>query len=346
MRILIITGSYPPDVCGVGDYTHCLLNTGTARDWKIYKPAKWSVFSLFRHIAVIKKINPDAIFMQYPTQGYGWSLIPHLLCLFFSLFSKIIFVVVFHELSQQTTKSRIASSLMLSTANAFIFTAADERDYAARRYSRIKKRSKVIKLLSNIARAPVLKSIPERSREIVNFGLIRPEKGIEAFIEVVAEIKKIRPGTRAALIGQVPHGKETYFGRIKAACSTHGITIHLDPDQAEVAALLNDSRFAFLPFPDGASERRGTLLAALKNGAIVVTTRGASTTTALETATIMTETPDAPATIISLLEEPVEKLQERQQTGIRFLEKEWPASWDDIAKQYLDCLQFGKNEKS
>ncbi|MDD4554377.1 MAG: glycosyltransferase family 1 protein [Bacteroidales bacterium] len=346
MLILMITGSYPPDVCGVGDYTHRLMNTATAKDWELYRSADWSLISFFHHLRAIKKINPDAIFMQYPTQGYGWSLIPHLLCFSFSLFTKIIFVVVFHELSQQTKKSRLASNLMLLTGNAFIFTAAGEREYAARRYSRIKKRSTVIKLLSNIEQAPALRPIHERGREIVHFGLIRPEKGIETFIEVVAEIKKIRPGTKAALIGQVPNGKESYFERIRGECEANGILIYRDPEQTEVADLLNDSRIAFLPFPDGASERRGTLLAAIKNGAIVVTTTGASTTNALETATVITETLNAPAVILGLLGEPVDKMQGRQQTGIEFLKNEWPASWDEIARKYIESLQIEKKEKS
>ena len=48
----------------------------------------------------------------------------------------------------------------------------------------------------------------------------------------------------------------------------------LDRGDDETAGLLAGASAAYLPYPDGASERRGSLIAALGNGAPVVTTDG------------------------------------------------------------------------
>lgn len=98
MKLLIISGSYPPDVCGVGDYTERLLccNFAKNNDWILYSSKKWSLLTVFNHIKLIKNKGYRYINIQYPTQGYGWSIVPHLICVYFSLFSKIQCSVTIH----------------------------------------------------------------------------------------------------------------------------------------------------------------------------------------------------------------------------------------------------------
>ena len=93
MKVLIITGSYPPDKCGVGDYTAHLANalvskknievnvlTGTGaialvdEDSQVrilHKVSNWRNRNLLDIWRAVKEIHPDIVHIQYPTQGYA-----------------------------------------------------------------------------------------------------------------------------------------------------------------------------------------------------------------------------------------------------------------------------------
>ncbi len=99
MRILLVTGSYPPGRCGVGDYTRLLATTlATLPDTAVsvlttgecatgadeqgvfvlrFMP-DWSLLragALFRHIF---HARPDIVHVQYPTHGYSDGGLPWL----------------------------------------------------------------------------------------------------------------------------------------------------------------------------------------------------------------------------------------------------------------------------
>ncbi len=92
MRVLIIAGSYPPDKCGVGDYTFHLANALAARQKvevgvltnagqvnafydnlvKVFRTvSSWRNKSLLEVRHVVSDFHPDVVHIQYPTQGYG-----------------------------------------------------------------------------------------------------------------------------------------------------------------------------------------------------------------------------------------------------------------------------------
>src|SRR6478609_9225551 len=92
MKILILSGTYPPDKCGVGDYTSKVYNSllGVSKGDDIYllssnellkngerlplKPLIWNFFGTKRIIATIKQIDPDIINFQFPTTSYRISI--------------------------------------------------------------------------------------------------------------------------------------------------------------------------------------------------------------------------------------------------------------------------------
>ena len=55
--MLIITGTYPPRKCGVGDYCQNLLATSSAKDWQLYTDDKWSLSTILQKFKAIKNIN-------------------------------------------------------------------------------------------------------------------------------------------------------------------------------------------------------------------------------------------------------------------------------------------------
>ena len=78
---------------------------------------------------------------------------------------------------------------MLLTANHVVFTNETDRQSAIHYFRRLRKRSSVVKIFSNIQKVPKPKTTDQRRFDLVNFGHIRPGKGIEVFLQAVQEIR-------------------------------------------------------------------------------------------------------------------------------------------------------------
>ena len=147
--ILIVTGSLPPDVCGVGDYTQLLINHLSERvpAVRAFYRRDWSLRMFGRYARQIRESGAEVINIQYPTRGYGHSIVPHLLNL---IARPARMVVTLHEFSRGSLLGRLAMCLFFLTADRVIFTTEFERQAACRVAPWLKKRSVVIPIGSNI----------------------------------------------------------------------------------------------------------------------------------------------------------------------------------------------------
>jgi len=329
--ILIITGSYPPDICGVGDSLYNCMRTRIAQSWEIYYRKDWAILTLFRHIKNINSTRAKYILMQFPTRGYGWSIIPHLLCLYFSSFTRKCFGVIVHEQSQQSLKAYMAELLILFSANKIIFTTQFERNFAIKRIPFIKNRSTVVKILSNIKASETICPIEKRNIDIAYFGQIMPRKGIEKFIHDVTQLSS---NNKIVIVGQVPPMFVDFYKKVVNLCTQANIQILTNLNQAEVSELLNDTKVVYLPFPDGVSERRGSVFTSMVNGAVVLTTFGKFTTDELKKATINISTNSIQDVLFNS-----SLLYEKQQAALVFMNTQMPRDWDEIANLYTDYLK-------
>ena len=116
MRILFITGSFPPMRCGVGAYTERVAEAlGRLPDTKIavltdVRAAverdlgfevfpivhEWEISALPRIIKIIRRWKPDVVHIQYPTQGYGDTWLPWFLPVIL-LFMNVAIAQTWHE---------------------------------------------------------------------------------------------------------------------------------------------------------------------------------------------------------------------------------------------------------
>ena len=328
--ILIITGSYPPDICGVGDHTFNLMNTCIAQSWKIYYRKNWKLNTLFKHIIDINSIGAKYILMQFPTRGYYWNITPHLICLYFSWFTGKCFGVIVHEQSQQSLKAYVAELLILISANKLIFTTQYERNFAIKRIPFMKNRSTVVKILPNIKVSDVICPVEERNIDVAYFGQIMPLKGIEKFIHDTALLSSNK---KIFIAGQVPPMFADFYKKIVSLCAKTNIRVMTNLSQTEVSELLNDTKIVYLPFPDGVSERRGSLFTSMVNGAVVLTTFGNFTTKELEKATINVNDNK----IQDILNNKT-LLEEKQKAAKVFMDTQMPHDWDEIAESYHNFI--------
>jgi len=94
MKVLLVVGSYPPSLCGVGDYTARLserLNpirvtlVASGREG-LSAPANrvrirremggWRFGDLRRFLGILDEERPDLVHFQYPSRDFGWKLLP------------------------------------------------------------------------------------------------------------------------------------------------------------------------------------------------------------------------------------------------------------------------------
>lgn len=335
-KVLFITGSYPPEICGVGDYTSKLVNSeiGVHESWIVFHKQSWSIFQFFNYVQEISRIDPSHLILQYPTQGYGWSILPHLLCFYYSLFTKVKFISVLHEFSNATLKNKIAELIFLFCSNELIVT----NDFEKKNIKKIcfwLKNIHTIRICSNIVACNELNTFYNRHYDLVYFGHIRPNKGLEDFLDLIRSNDYFL-NKKLAIIGQVPKGFESYFNSIQEVAENFGIKLILNKPEEEISEILNDSKFAYLPFPDGVSERRGSFLACAFNGVNIITTKCKYTTEELQKCVFL---PNNNSEIVKYITEMDEHSFLSVQLSLKkYINESIPATWNDVANLYKQVI--------
>jgi glycosyltransferase involved in cell wall biosynthesis len=336
MKTIVITGAYPPDKCGVGTYVSCLLATHEANTWRLFYKKDWKTFKIVSYIREILSLKPDKIILQYPTMRYGWSLLPHLLCFYFSLFTKIHFIVMTHEYCNLSPKAKLAMNIIIYSAKDIVVTNPFDKEAILKKNKRLNEHVHIIKLFPNIKPAKEKKVFKQRSFDAAYFGQVRPNKGIEDFLSEIQKCRLRHPGIRTAIIGQYnPVYYQNFFSSIEDKVIENNVQFILNKTSEEVAELLNDSRMLFLPFPDGCSERHGTCLDGLVNGCVVITTKGKYTTEALLKIAFFASSEKPMNSIFDDLIEMNEGEYSAYQERVKyFLTNEVPSAWSEVAAKY------------
>lgn len=269
-KILLVTGSYPPKHCGVGDYTYKLfeyLNKTDKFNLELFYRSDWSFKYYLKYLRELLSTKSDLYHFQYPTEGYGYSLLPLLLIV--SLIRKKTIVTI-HEISSRNKLAYIYTQLIIFFSNKIIVSNRLEEKHA-RRFVFYNKKILVIPISSNIQESKLSSTIfQDRETDLAYFGHIRPLKGIESFLHSISHFNK---KIKIKLVGQVLEKYVDFFDKINIEAHELHVEMVLNKEENEVADILSQVKIVYLPFPDGISNRRGTLLASIQNGCVVVSTK-------------------------------------------------------------------------
>lgn len=112
------------------------------------------------------------------------------------------------------------------------------------------------------------------------FGFLNDSKGVDLLVEALATLIERGIGVKLLMIGgetgQTDPTNQAYAERIRHDIASRGLDGHVHwtrfASPHEVSAYLLSSDLCVLPFSDGVSLRRGSLLAALVHGLPVITT--------------------------------------------------------------------------
>lgn len=329
MKVLFVTGEYPPMKGGIADYTaalaealgqvdveSCVLTstgaaTGTRKPEVCVFPIvkKWD-FGIWGTVArTIESSQAECVHIQYQTAAFGMHPAINLLPIWLRRKGiKCSVVTTFHDLRvpylfPKAGKARQwVTEALFAGSDAAIVT--NEEDYkllkekksdwinrlAGRGDSQRSIEVKLVPLGNNLAVHTPAEPSPETIRaklEIGNretvlsyFGFLNDSKGVEVLLTSVRRLiddgKKVKLLLIGAETGDVDPTNHTYRQRILQQIKTEGLgeavhwTGYLEPP--EVSAHLLASDICVLPFRDGASFRRTSLITALAHGLPVVTT--------------------------------------------------------------------------
>jgi glycosyltransferase involved in cell wall biosynthesis len=319
----MVTGEYPPDVGGVADYTALLARHLSALgvEPRIVTGLGWDLSCLSRIAALAA--GCDVVHLQYQPAAYGLRGAITLLPVWLRLTRPGMPVVTtFHDLRapylfpKAGPLRRLVVHLLLRSSHAAIFSAAEDLDASGPGPYR-----RCIPIGSNVSLHPLpaggraalrARVGVERDESLVGFfGLLNASKGLETLLDALVLARQHGTAARLLLIGE-PLGHSDPRNRATSAdlqrhIARLGLTdrVHTTGWLAadEVSAYLQACDLVALPYRDGASARRGSLLAALAHGLPIVTTAAPGRRPFLEhDGQALLVPPDEPSALAAALE--------------------------------------------
>lgn len=359
MRILVVNPSYPPVRCGVGDYTRGLAVALTAAGHDVTvvtlveaAPAdegpprvlpllrNWDVGEFLRRaLPRVRRPRPDVVVSCFPavvrtTRSRLFYLLPAVAKV---LLGRPRTVFILHEYVRIGAAHRRWLQLALRTADQIVAVTEAERDAVLARNPQLASRIVVRHNPPNVPIAPddlvadaAVRAVqgPGDRPLLAYFGFIwDPKKGFEELLNALSR-------TDAELVATGSLDPENaYHAHLASEIQRLGLGDRVRwlgfLDEAEIGRLLRAADAVALPFRGGAESGFTSLLAAVVNGAAVITTRGPSNPPWLrdgETVQLVPERdPEALAAAIERLASDRE-LAARVRAGARALS----FGWDDI----------------
>ena len=171
--------------------------------------------------------------------------------------------------------------------------------------------------------------------DVVYFGQIRPLKGIEEFTSVVRLLGNHRQ-LKIQLIGQISPGYESYASTVLDPIKKLGVEVILNRSREDVSTLLSLARVALLPLPCGMSLRHGSVLAAMGNGALLISKPPTDGPNNFSDICLTAQSTDALCQLVLNAMENYDSYRNIWESGQRFA---MSISWENIATRYVDVVQ-------
>jgi len=240
-RICMVTGTYPPARCGVGDYTELLSNALASRGAEISvitsaylgTPCRsgnptvlpivkdWSLLNASRVLRNILRTQPDIVHFQFPTTEYHPHRLFDLLVPMIKIWSRSIKIVVTQHESLSVKKSSIPGLfrplrhwLSCSWSDAIIVVAESYRDQIHNFSPRVRRiPCTPIPIASNIPISKMGMDQLQKLREhagiskndvlLSYFGFIHPSKGFEQVLDVLKYLRRQGVPAKLLVLGEL-----------------------------------------------------------------------------------------------------------------------------------------------
>lgn len=299
MRILLLSGSYPPMRCGVGSYVASLAGAlgrlddtevavitdrrargaASSSGVEVFPIAQgWEASDLRPILTTIRHWGPDVLHLQYPTLGYADRFLPWVLPLVFRVL-RIPVVQTWHEHLPMGTLLR---SLALTLAPGPLIVVRPNYAATLPPWARLLVRPQRLQFIPNASSIPRVELSDAEKRDIrrhlnssakyfvAYFGFMYPNKSVELLFDVLDPEQD-----HLVLIGQAnqdhPSQREVRERARRDPWRGKVTVTDFLPD-GEVARLLASVDAVLLPFRDGGGPWNTSLQAAAVQGTFVLTT--------------------------------------------------------------------------
>lgn len=375
VKACFISGSYPPIRCGIGDYTQRLARALTeqgvqvrvitskegvsgARDGEVIilpLVRDWTMRALPEILASLRANLPDLVNLQYPTQRYGRQPFVNVLPAFLRARLGIPVITTIHEFSTYRLPGKLRVGLSLLTSQRVIVTDHINLRQIARAFPFFRSKLRHAPIGANIE--PMLREFDRQYQRahygatdsdvvLAYFGFISPSKGIETLLQAFALAQRERSELRLLLIANREAAEPRYADYHRKIERTLA-ALHLDDRicwtgyvaPRAVSEYLASADLAILPFDDGASLRRTTLLSALAHGLPAISTGARAPCPGVEVVPIG----DAAALAQTIVRLSADR-QLRTRLGAEARQFAATLSWDGIARQIVAVFETAGEE--
>ena len=254
----------------------------------------WRFTSLGAVRRVVRQLRPDVVHLQYQTAAYAMHPVANLLPGWLRRWTGVAAAITYHDLRVPYLFPKAGGLRGVVTRwparaadLAIVTNAEDERALAAWRRAR---RLALVPIGSNVADEPPVgyergawrraAGIPDQAALLAYFGFLNASKGGRTLLTALEQLREEGLDARLVMIGgrvgASDPTNEGYLADFEAEAAERGLAKALlwtgHVPAAEVSAWLRAADVLTLPYADGASYRRGSLLAALAHGRPTVTT--------------------------------------------------------------------------
>ena len=309
MKIIIISPAFPPDRDGVGDYTSVLADglaekneviivtsklKGVKSESKnkfhvIREIDKWGGLDLFHILSICKNFSPELVIIQYVSFMYGrgginlaFPLLSILLRIRYRVFTMLHELFTPFGLPIKTFLMSLVQRLMLF----FLIIGSDRIGVSIKVWERVLKRFffwrkgdfRWIPIPSNI-KISIKTNIPEKLSRfnkkplLAFFGSLHITKIMEFLTASLEVLVKKGYDSGLLIIGQGENEISDYLEELPYYLKERIFCTGYCSSE-DVSQYLSITDIFLLPLIDGVSSRRTSLMAALKHGLPVVTTKG------------------------------------------------------------------------
>ncbi len=301
LKVLMITGSYPPMMCGVGDYTGALVdslrakqvdvrvvttignqNPSEKKDWvkRIIPTWTWESYSTLLNEA--RSFSPDIVHIQDPTQGYAFASAPMLMILLSSILYRMNIVWTWHEHPPTRINKRfIMFSLMALLSKTIIVVRPHYKSHVGlflslflskKPFSFIPNASVIPKITMDNEEIQKARNLISNTNKkiIVYFGFIYPNKGVEKLFDVLNPQEH-----HLVLVGNMNANSYYHQKIIELSNSpswSGNVTCTGFISAEEVGRYIKISDAVILPYVEGGGTWNTSLHAAILQGTFVITT--------------------------------------------------------------------------
>lgn len=296
IRVLHVTGSWPPLIGGVSDYgayLHATLASMGGYSGRVITTVlperapemqtdvvstvpDWGWRSVWRVAREVARREDDVIHFQMPTEPFGKKVAPGFLPLLLRLRGvRRPIVVTVHEYKRRSRLGKLRTMISCIPADRVVtIDDCNRSDF----FAPVAAKTDVVIVGPNVPSSVVAAGAAQTKVRAVTFGYfgtVRATKGIETLLRAFAKVRAGAPSLQLLIVGYVhDEFKRDVLDAILTEHDLHGVVEFTD----EVPADALDKHLlrvdvGVLPFPDGLSGGRTSFTALAALGIPVITSR-------------------------------------------------------------------------